>query len=75
MHLRKIIVALSACLFGHTIARPADPVPAPRAHHSSVYDEARHEMLIYGGFTFDGKVTRLGDLWAWPTPASRGSSR
>ena len=44
---------------------PTSAGPAPRAHMSSVYDEAHHEVLMYGGFTFDGKVKRLADLWAW----------
>ena len=40
--------------------------PAPRWHMSSVYDEAHHEVLIYGGFTLHGKVEQAqGDLWAW----------
>jgi hypothetical protein len=40
-------------------------VPAPRFHHSGVYDEARKEFLIYGGFTYDQKIQKLGDLWGW----------
>jgi hypothetical protein len=43
----------------------APKAPAPRAHHSGVYDAARREFLIYGGFTFDGQVRRLTDVWAW----------
>jgi hypothetical protein len=46
-------------------AQSASKAPAPRAHHSGVYDEAHKEFLIYGGFTFDEKVQRLSDVWAW----------
>ena len=40
-------------------------VPAPRFHHSGVYDEARKEFLIYGGFTYEQEIKRLSDVWGW----------
>jgi hypothetical protein len=42
--------------------------PAGRFHHSGVYDEARKEFLIYGGFIWDEGTKgtkRLGDVWGW----------
>jgi len=54
-----------------TAAIPADPVPPPAApaarwHMSSVYDPAHREVLVYGGYTLDGKAEHTqGDLWAW----------
>jgi hypothetical protein len=40
-------------------------VPAPRFHHSGVYDEARDEFLIYGGFVYDQQPKAAGDVWGW----------
>ena len=38
-------------------------VPAARFHHSGVYDEARKQFLIYGGY--DQGTKKLGDVWGW----------
>jgi hypothetical protein len=40
-------------------------VPAPRFHHSGVYDEARKEFLIYGGYIWDQGTKKVGDVWGW----------
>src|SRR5215467_5140104 len=46
-------------------------VPAGRFHHSGVYDEARKEFLIYGGYTWDQGEKKLGDVWGWNGTAWR----
>jgi hypothetical protein len=48
--------------------------PAPRLHHSGVYDEARKEFVIYGGFTWNPKTQKTepqGDVWGWNGAAWR----
>lgn len=66
-HRLAFAFCLVVCALGRASAADgAATAPAPRWHMSSVYDEAHHEVLIYGGFTFDGKAARpQGDLWAW----------
>ena len=48
-----------------TAIAQAPKVPAARFHHSGVYDEARKEFLIYGGYTWDQGTKKLGDVWGW----------
>ena len=46
----------------------APNAPAPRLHHSGVYDEARKEFLIYGGYTWNQETQKTkpsSDVWAW----------
>ena len=37
--------------------------PGPRFGHEMVYDEAREEVILFGGFGPDGMPQ--GDTWAW----------
>jgi hypothetical protein len=36
--------------------------PPPRSHHSIVYDRARKQIVLFGGYSTDGM---LGDTWTW----------
>jgi N-acetylneuraminic acid mutarotase len=47
---------------------PAGEVPPARYGHSMVYDEARRQVLLFGGYAEDG--TRLNDLWAYDPAAN-----
>ena len=50
----------------------APNAPSARLHHSGVYDEARKEFLIYGGYAWDqGGEKKLGDVWGWNGSAWR----
>jgi len=56
-----IVTALLS--FGCSVNEPPLPAaPAARLEHAMIYDEARHQVLLYGGM--DGGVA-MGDLWAW----------
>ena len=64
--LRRTALSLALPLIAVSFALAQAPnAPAPRFHHSGVYDEARKEFLIYGGFTYDQKLQMLSDVWAW----------
>lgn len=41
--------------------RASDTGPSRRDHHAMAYDEARSQVVLFGGW--DGKA--LGDLWVW----------
>lgn len=65
---RPLLALLTALVcVGATQAQPVDVAlhPQPRAHHAGAYDTATGELIIYGGFTYDNGVKRLGDIWAW----------
>ncbi len=62
-----ILLGLTSAGTGQDIPK----APAPRAHHSGVYDAARKAFLIYGGFTFEQSQRRLSDVWAWDGSAWR----
>jgi hypothetical protein len=60
------VVFLSAVVPG--VAQNASSWPAARFHHSAVYDEARKEFVIYGGYIWNQaaqKVQPASDLWGW----------
>jgi hypothetical protein len=62
------IVSLTVIPFliaASTAIAQAPKVPAARFHHSGVYDEARKEFSIYGGYTWDQGTKKLGNVWGW----------
>jgi Galactose oxidase, central domain len=58
-----LTIPLLLATLGSTAQSPN--APAGRFHHSGVYDEARKQFLIYGGFTWDQGTKRVGDVWGW----------
>ena len=64
--LRRILwLTLPLFIAASTAKAQVPNVPAARFHHSGVYDEARKEFLIYGGYTWDQGTKKLGDVWGW----------
>jgi hypothetical protein len=67
-YIRKLpALMLSLVALSQAIAQ-APKSPAARLHHSGVYDEARKEFVIYGGYTWNQaaqKVQAASDVWAW----------
>jgi hypothetical protein len=60
------VVSLTIPLLIAATAIAQTPIaPAGRFQHSGVYDEARKQFLIYGGFTWDQGIKRVGDVWGW----------
>ena len=62
-----VVVAMTLALAGTpTLAQswiqlsPAGAPPAPRGHHSAVYDPGSNQMIVFGGITASG---RENDVW------------
>src|SRR5262245_38776509 len=49
----------SSALFQHS------PAPSPRFGHQMVFDEARGQVLLFGGESGVAARARLSDTWAW----------
>ncbi|MDJ0699262.1 MAG: kelch repeat-containing protein [Woeseiaceae bacterium] len=66
-----ILLASLVISVGCTTAPQSDgePSPGPRYGHEMVYDEAREEVILFGGFGPDG--VPKGDTWAWNGAAWR----
>jgi hypothetical protein len=62
---RIVSLTISFLIAASTAIAQAPKVPAARFHHSGVYDEARKEFLIYGGYSWDQGTKKLGDVWGW----------
>ena len=65
LRLAFALVALAAPLSAQV---PSDPVPVKRAHHSLIYDDARGQVLLFGGSSpgADGSCCSLfNDLWVF----------
>jgi hypothetical protein len=67
MELVRRIASFTALLLvaASSATAEAPKVPAARFHHSGVYDEARKEFLICGGYTWDQGTNKLSNAWGW----------
>lgn len=43
---------------------PAGSLPPPRSGHITAYDPVRDEMLVFGGYSFDGGYQYFNDVWS-----------
>src|SRR5258707_6513805 len=65
-YFRNVTALVVGSLIAMSQAVPQVPtVPAARFHHSGVYDEARKEFLIYGGYTWDRGTNEFGAGRRW----------
>ncbi len=61
-----IALVLGRCSLSYGNPQDAAKRPAPRFHHSAVYDASRKQFLIYGGYVWKNqKPTLAGDVWGW----------
>ncbi len=59
-----LVAAFAISVGGTTTAQPVEEQsPGPRYGHEMVYDAARGEVILFGGFGPDGEPK--GDTWAW----------
>ena len=50
----------------HEVPIASGAAPAPRNSHVMAYDPVRRKTVLFGGSSFDGKVSTVyGDTWEW----------